>query len=489
MNPSDITKTFEQNRISSKSYPKIKSLDALFNYAKEEFSHYVIGFERSSHMAGSWIAGRPIPLQLLQNPRLTIDLTINELRKPNPFNIPIKSLITLAQENFVYLNFRDYDSQKENNFIDILSDKTASRNLDLLINELGEKRIYLGSEVRRNVFNAALNEYGVEESYETFQHKAWEQFVDIYKILKPHFDKAREYNQLTEYLFRGEMPNLHAVTWHWAYLNSISLFLHDKDANLIGNEAEPGRAYEMYNRARARGKQALDDQNNQNKLRSALYAFLEMAQFLRLCHLNFTAPITASFGTTYNMAMDEYRTSILLGITDEKEQLLIFDDRKFQQFIIRLLNEEGILDINMADFPIEHELTRKISATSVDEIMNILANNPKEISNLHRLKDDLRRSYVEERIGARDIYSDYMEMKKEVNNLYREKLAGDIWHFISPYIGAMSVLDASIQPFIFQIISDQVESWLDIQSRKIFKKKKYIYVLQQIQCEIKALTK
>lgn len=86
--------------------------------------------------------------------------------------------------------------------------------------------------------------------------------------------------------FRGRRSSPDAAFWHYAYLRSVEGYL----------------PYEV-------NRQLAEAFQDAQRSVEDLTRFMRLA---RICHLNFTAPITASFGTTYNITHDEYKELIRL---------------------------------------------------------------------------------------------------------------------------------------------------------------------------------
>jgi hypothetical protein len=91
--------------------------------------------------------------------------------------------------------------------------------------------------------------------------------------------------------FRGRRTTVEAVSWQYAYLRSVEGYL----------------LYEV-------NRQLMEKINSAPRSVEDLTKFMRLA---RIFHLNFTAPITASFGTTYNITPDEYKELIRLRTAPE----------------------------------------------------------------------------------------------------------------------------------------------------------------------------
>ncbi len=270
-------------------------------------------------MTGSWIASQPVLFQLLRQPRLTVDLTLHQLKKDRPYGMDVQSLIHLAKNNLLLLNFRDYDSQKDKDFSGI-KDK-IEENLGRIYDEAPDS-IYYGSVVRRKIFNAVPGLPG--NDYEKLHAAAMQDLAFAYAC----FDNFFEHPAVEEYNahFRGEKPPLAATAWHWAYLNAVSGKIQATHSKII-NSTDGGIVYRLYNDAASIGRDAVKNKGMYRTadLKAALL-FAELAALLRMCHLNFTAPITASFGTTYNMTAGEFMQSDHLRIKNEERDPLYDDE-------------------------------------------------------------------------------------------------------------------------------------------------------------------
>jgi hypothetical protein len=254
-------------------------------------------FDVHKETIGSWINGDSLLLQIMTQPRLTVDVTPNELKKERPFGIPFNSFCQMAELQLVYLNFRDYDSDAKNNFEE---HKDVAKRIEKLF-EKAKSQLYIGSALRKPIFDTALQSSGYEDaSYDKFYNEAINYLSNAEKCFKEI--KSNDAN------FRSEKPSLVAVAWHWAYLNAISHFL---PAHLIRidshkNESNPqSELNRLFKKAAELGEEAITRPNNQSQ-ENAARAFVYLARRLRSCHLSFTAPLTASWGTTYNMTENEY---------------------------------------------------------------------------------------------------------------------------------------------------------------------------------------
>jgi hypothetical protein len=108
--------------------------------------------------------------------------------------------------------------------------------------------------------------------------------------------------------FRGRRSNPDATFWHYAYLRSVEGYL-------------PYQVNQQLTEAYGRAGRSVGD----------MAKFMQLA---RICHLNFTAPITASFGTTYNIMPDEYKELMRLRVYPSDP---VHDDPQYEELIDQLL--------------------------------------------------------------------------------------------------------------------------------------------------------
>jgi hypothetical protein len=110
----------------------------------------VKGFGSVPNEAGSWVDSLPLPLQLMTQPKLTVDLTLATLASDAPFGLSMPSLCKLARNGFIYLNLRDYDSDLRNGLKGHIAQQAKLEQI------LESGSVYIGSAVRKGIFDAAI---------------------------------------------------------------------------------------------------------------------------------------------------------------------------------------------------------------------------------------------------------------------------------------------------------------------------------------------
>ena len=117
----------------------------------------------------------------------------------------------------------------------------------------------------------------------------------------------------------GRRPDAEAVFWHYAYLRAVEGYLpYDINRQLTEAFDHAPRSMEE---------------------------FTEFMRLARIFHLNFTAPITASFGTTYNITPGEYKELIRLRIyPDDPVQRDPEYDEIIDQFLYCLFDRKSPLN-------------------------------------------------------------------------------------------------------------------------------------------------
>ena len=109
------------------------------------------GFGAVANEAGSWVDSLPLPLQLMTQPKLTVDMTLATLASDTPFGLSLASLCKLARNGFIYLNLRDYDSDLRYGLKGHIAHQAK---LEQLLDAGG---VYMGSAVRKGIFDAAIS--------------------------------------------------------------------------------------------------------------------------------------------------------------------------------------------------------------------------------------------------------------------------------------------------------------------------------------------
>jgi hypothetical protein len=403
-----------------------KGLADIIAFGTSSIRAAIPAFKHSDDI-GSWISSHSLPIQLLMQSHLTVDLTLHELRKERPFGIPFRSLFELADSGHLFLNLRDYDSD----FAAHYDDERVAKNIDRLLTEIPTK-LYIGSALRKAVFDAALAYSGYEErEYESFYDQA---LIDLAAAYAAYDRLPLQHTSVKRSLFRGERPKLKPVCWHWAFLNSVSHYL---PPDIIRIEDDDAKLNSLYRKAIEYGDSARQDPSDV-KNEAAADAFAELAGQLRICHLSFTAPITASYGTTYNMTEDEYRESLRLGFYWDRRAPSLRDD-ELDRFLYFALSDVGQFGHSafsrLHELPDHAVLKDKIddhifTMGDIDNLIGALGKNRQRIAEANAIMNELKTSYLtDDRPAPRRLeawISGYRRIKADAMNVCRTAL-GDKW--------------------------------------------------------------
>jgi hypothetical protein len=190
--------------------------------------------------------------------------------------------------------------------------------------------VYIGSAVRKGIFDAAIAKHFERNApsvtaggsgsqaprYETYRDEAAQALRDVGN---EYAGLADEDPRVQSACFRGQRTAVEAVLWQYAYLRAVEGYL----------------PYEI--------NQRLTEAFN-----SAPRSVKDLTTFMRLArifHLNFTAPITASFGTTYNITPDEYKELIRLRTSpDDPVHRDPEHDEIIDQFLYYLFDRKSPLN-------------------------------------------------------------------------------------------------------------------------------------------------
>jgi hypothetical protein len=293
--------------------PKSAGISDFAELSRHTMATVVKGFGTLANEAGSWIDSLPLPLQLMTQPKLTVDLTLDTLKSAAPFGLTLDSLCRLASKGFIYLNLRDYDSDLQN---DLAGHIAQQAKLERIFTE-ASGAVYFGSAVRKGVFDAAIarNRERIAPYNESPDHKVaqYQDYRDeaVHALKNVCTDYARlpdDDPRVQNAYFRGRRSSVEASFWHYAFLRSVEGYL----------------PYEINSRF-------TEAFNNAARSVEDLTKFMRL---VRIYHLNFTAPITASFGTTYNIMPDEYKELIRLRTYPSDPA---HDDPQYDEIIDQLL--------------------------------------------------------------------------------------------------------------------------------------------------------
>lgn len=153
--------------------------------------------------------------------------------------------------------------------------------------------------------------------------------------------------RVQEAYFRGRRSAIDTAFWHYAYLRSVEGYL-------------PYQINQQLTEAFQRAPRSVED----------LTKFMHLA---RICHLNFTAPVTASFGTTYNIMPEEYKELMRLHAYPSNP---VHNDPQYDELIDQLLY--CLFDRNSP-----------LNASSIAALKIRLSQNPAEIVFTDEMIDSL----------------------------------------------------------------------------------------------------
>ncbi|ODT75932.1 MAG: hypothetical protein ABS69_10075 [Nitrosomonadales bacterium SCN 54-20] len=403
MTPDDLIKRHDQQQheaaqaAMARKLPANPNISDLADFSRDTMAAVIKGFGTIANETGSWIDSLPLPLQLMTQSKLTVDLTLETLKSPAPFGLSQASLCKLARKGFIYLNLRDYDSDLQNGLAGHLA---CQRRLEQLLTE-ASNAVYFGSAIRKSIFDAAItktcqrtgsgNKISQPLQYENYHAEAAQTLKPVcrdYSRLPDNDPRVQEGN------FRGKRSNPDATFWHYAYLRSVEGYL-------------PYQINQQLTEAYARAAHSVED----------MAKFMHLA---RICHLNFTAPITASFGTTYNIMPDEYKELTRLRAYPSDP---VHDDPQYDELIDQLLyclfdknsplNPGSIasLKIHLNQDPSQIVFTDEM----IDSLIDVLERNH---SRLKAAAEILRQlgpaSHVDDRkLELQDLISQYNAIESE----------------------------------------------------------------------------
>lgn len=332
-------------------------------------------------ITGSWIAGQFMPFQLITQQHLMIDITETELNRIKPFNIPIQSLIDLARNNFIYINIRDYSFEKDN---DSLCKGTSAYNLNRLLDAV-ENKIYFGCALRKPLFDLLIKAQGYSWTYEKYQN-------DFFQELGQCAEAYKKIGITTENtLFRGETPSLIAAANHYAFLKATCPNLSN---NIFAGENnvddQLGSAYYC-------GEKWKNNKSDPDLAEKAAKKFEQITTILRSYHVFYTAPITGSWGCTYNRKQKEYIGAVAEASFNKENTLK--NNSELQIFLNDLLTEKKIINIQ----------NKAQDLTHMDPCFNY-NNMPTNENLINRLMESL--------YNYSHIYTQLQEVLREIENDY-----------------------------------------------------------------------
>jgi hypothetical protein len=120
----------------------------------------------------------------------------------------------------------------------------------------------------------------------------------------------------------------------------------------------------------------------------------ELMQLARLLHLNYTAPLTASFGTTYNMTTAEYIASLnLQGVPDQSGSFLREQSALTDQLLYHVFSHRAGSAIELGELQMP---TPMFSDASVDAIIGCLRDRAEQVREAGALLEQLDRASLQD---------------------------------------------------------------------------------------------
>ncbi len=411
MTPDELEKLHDQQQsqaahtAASLKLPQHADISDFADLSRQTMGAVIKGFGSVANEAGSWVDSLPLPLQLMTQPKLTVDLTLATLASDAPFGLSLASLCKLARNGFVYLNLRDYDSDLRDGLKGHIAQQAKLEQL------LGAGGVYIGSAVRKGIFDAAIakqrernapytrssgSSSGAGSSGESNHYEAYrEEAAQSLKQIAASYSRLPddEPNVRNAY-FRGRRPDAEAVFWHYAYLRAVEGYL----------------PYEINRQL----TEAFDHAPR------SMEEFTEFMRLARIFHLNFTAPITASFGTTYNITPGEYKELIRLRIyPDDPVQRDPEYDEIIDQFLYCLFDRKSPLNARSVA-----SLKLRLSSdpgkivfddAMVDSLIDVLQRNRLKLKSAAEILQQLgAASYVDgKQAELEDLISQYNAIESE----------------------------------------------------------------------------
>jgi hypothetical protein len=382
--------------------PEHADISDLAGLSRQTMGAVIKGFGAVANEAGSWVDSLPLPLQLMTQPKLTVDMTLATLASDTPFGLSLASLCKLARNGFIYLNLRDYDSDLRYGLKGHIAQQAK---LEQLLDAGG---VYIGSAVRKGIFDAAISKQrerndpytsssggggsgGGSNHYEVYREEAAQALKQV----------GDEYSRLPDddanvrcAYFRGRRSDPEAVFWHYAYLRSVEGYL----------------PYEI-------NRQITEAFDNAPR---SIGEFTEFMRLARIFHLNFTAPITASFGTTYNITPGEYKELIRLRMDpDDPVQRDPEHDEIIDQFLYCLFDRKSSLNahsiaslkLQLSGDPVKIVFTDAM----IDSLIDVLQRNRLKLKSAGEILQQLgSASYVDgKQAELEDLINQYNAIESE----------------------------------------------------------------------------
>lgn len=475
--------------VQSLSLPEqdVNGLTGLVKLSSKAMGAVNDSFRVSASTAGSWVRSHSLPIQLIRQYPLTVDLTPNELKKTRPYGIPFRSLLRLAESKFVYLNLRDYDSNptayENQDPLEYSPNESVASRMEELLRHRGS--IYIGSALRKDIFDTALQKNGYSVEYETFQQRAKHDWSDALRCFQELAEIAPETRQELEQRtgFRGEtLDDLTAPSWHWAFLSAVSHYINTP--NLISIEQNDTRLNQAYNRVAQLGSEA---RTIDQKIEAAA-TLADLVANLRTCHLNYTAPITASWGSIYNMQQHEYVQASRLPFVNQDHFNSQYNE-EYNRFLAYILFEnqenEGLGRLreyfHALEDPASGEVTKlrhKVDDNIFDDdaiksLTEVLFQERNRLQEAASKLEELQNDYLKGKETALErilqLMNDYRRIREEsLKVLRQQKRWSELWERVAlPAFGVAmgTVVPGPILPWLVtnilqEAVSDRIPEYV-----------------------------
>lgn len=263
-----------------------RTIGTLFGLAMDRLFGAPFGYERGRYT--SWVPQIALTVLLTAKRRMTVDIVAAYLDFPEVYyGLRPRSIIEFAKGGALLLNIRDYDPRASaepgsKNHGELRKLSRHYEFLKLLFDQVPHATYFLAT-VRDFCFDGI--EAGRSGRLRELQGELAKELDPAFKAIDTFNSNSRlQYNAT----FRGQMLQKEAVAWHWAYLQA---------ARSVVNRAHP----ELLSQLDEQYREVLRGGNVADVATRAL----RLARTLRYAHLLFTAPLTASFGGTYNVLLKD----------------------------------------------------------------------------------------------------------------------------------------------------------------------------------------
>jgi hypothetical protein len=380
-------------------------------------------------LTGNGIINYSIPLQLMKQKTVMVDLTVSELMKEKPFGMPVDSIIDLAESGHLYLNLREYDlSNTERNVV--FFEGQAAENLEKLLGSSRRNiinKMYFGNALRNPIFNKLLYWQGIEKkSFEDYQKEFFAKSKNAHDACE-QFDKSpndfeKEFGISCKWL--DEKQTAIAASWHYAYLKSAKhLITRDDGPNIFMDHHHPSSIDAQLELCAYRGEDWAKDKNNEEKKKSAALSFAFLADKMRAFHVLHTIQITGTWGcfnwnrprNDYNYASKSVSEHIEPGVTSTPE---------YQQLVYTLMNKEGYINSNpykgiFLEMPCINYEKKEFTRGEIDNLIRTLELNADKFAQLAAVNMEVDKLYQDgdgfDIKQARKIHKEYSDISSFIS--------------------------------------------------------------------------